>query len=360
MCVIKHPELSIVSPFESPLIKALKGKASKKPPVWLMRQAGRYLPEYRKLRKTTGSVLDLCYSPSLAAEVTLQPIKRFGFDAAIIFSDILVIPHALGQSVSFKEGIGPVLESLTCVKDLASLNNDSIVDRLSPVYEALRIVRSELPKETALIGFAGAPWTVATYMIEGGTSRDFSQTKCWAFSDPEGFNQLINILVSAITEHLIAQIESGADTLQIFDSWAGILPEKAFDRWCLAPIERIVSSVKQKHPEIPIIVFPRLAGERYIKIAEIEGVSGVSLDQTVSLNWAKTSLQPKVTVQGNLDPIYLLAGGTPMREEISRILEVLNNEPFIFNLGHGVLPATPLQHVFDLCEFIAEWRGPGK
>jgi uroporphyrinogen decarboxylase len=322
-----------------------------------MRQAGRYLPEYRELRESTGSFLDLCYSPSLAAEVTLQPINRFGFDAAIIFSDILVIPDALGQTVSFQEGVGPILDSLKNVNDLESLNRENIIDRLSPVYKALQITRRELPKETALIGFAGAPWTIATYMIEGGTSRDFLKTKFWAFSVPEEFDKLINILVGAITEHLIAQVESGADTIQIFDSWAGILPENEFDRWCLKPIEQIVSGVKGKHPSIPIIVFPRLAGERYIRIAEIEGVSAVSLDQTVSLGWAKKSLQSKVTLQGNLDPVYLLAGGKVMREETARILGAFNSKPFVFNLGHGVLPSTPIQHVFDLCEFIAEWRG---
>ena len=322
-----------------------------------MRQAGRYLPEYRELRESTGSFLDLCYSPSLAAEVTLQPINRFGFDAAIIFSDILVIPDALGQTVSFQEGVGPILDSLKNVNDLESLNRENIIDRLSPVYKALQITRRELPKETALIGFAGAPWTIATYMIEGGTSRDFLKTKFWAFSVPEEFDKLINILVGAITEHLIAQVESGADTIQNFDSWAGILPENEFDRWCLKPIEQIVSGVKGKHPSIPIIVFPRLAGERYIRIAEIEGVSAVSLDQTVSLGWAKKSLQSKVTLQGNLDPVYLLAGGKVMREETARILGAFNSKPFVFNLGHGVLPSTPIQHVFDLCEFIAEWRG---
>ena len=342
---------------QSALIKALNGNVAKKPPVWLMRQAGRYLPEYRELRESTGSFLDLCYSPSLAAEVTLQPINRFGFDAAIIFSDILVIPDALGQTVSFQEGVGPILDSLKNVNDLESLNRENIIDRLSPVYKALQITRRELPKETALIGFAGAPWTIATYMIEGGTSRDFLKTKFWAFSVPEEFDKLINILVGAITEHLIAQVESGADTIQIFDSWAGILPENEFDRWCLKPIEQIVSGVKGKHPSIPIIVFPRLAGERYIRIAEIEGVSAVSLDQTVSLGWAKKSLQSKVTLQGNLDPVYLLAGGKVMREETARILGAFNSKPFVFNLGHGVLPSTPIQHVFDLCEFIAEWRG---
>lgn len=343
----------------STFIKALKGEVSKNPPIWLMRQAGRYLPEYRQIRKTTGSFLDLCYSPKLAAEVTLQPIKRFDFDAAIIFSDILVIPDALGQPVSFKEGVGPVLDSLSGINDLKNLNKQNIIDRLNPVYEALQITRAELPKKTALIGFGGAPWTIATYMIEGGTSRDFLKTKCWAFSKPEEFAKLIDILIGAITEHLIAQIDAGADTVQLFDSWAGVLPEKEFDQWCLKPIEQIVSRVKQRHPGIPIIIFPRLAGERYIKIAQIKGVSGISLDQTVSLTWAKRSLPSKVTVQGNLDPVYLLIGGRAMREETARILEAYNKEPFIFNLGHGVLPSTPLQHVFDLCEFIAEWRGLG-
>jgi uroporphyrinogen decarboxylase len=343
-----------VSSFRPALIKTLNGEVSKKPPVWLMRQAGRYLPEYRELRKNTGSFLDLCYSPNLAAEATLQPIKRFGFDAAIIFSDILVIPDALGQPVSFQEGIGPVLDPLSFIDDLKKLKKENIIDRLNPVYEAIQIARADLSKDKSLIGFTGAPWTIATYMIEGGTSRDFLKTKRWAFSKPEEFKKLIDILIDAITEHLISQIEAGADALQIFDSWAGILPEKEFDLWCLRPIKRIVSGVRGKYPGIPIIVFPRLAGERYIKIAEIDGVSAVSLDQTVSLNWAKEFLQSKVTLQGNLDPVYLLAGGRAMREETSRILDAFRNGPFIFNLGHGILPSTPLKHVIDLCEFIAE------
>ena len=343
-----------MSSFRPALIKTLNGEVSKKPPVWLMRQAGRYLPEYRELRKNTGSLLNLCYSPNLAAEATLQPIKRFGFDAAIIFSDILVIPDALGQPVSFQEGIGPVLDPLSGIDDLKKLKKENIIDRLNPVYEAIQIARADLSKDKSLIGFTGAPWTIATYMIEGGTSRDFLKTKRWAFSKPEEFKKLIDILIDAITEHLISQIEAGADALQIFDSWAGILPEKEFNLWCLRPIKRIVSGVRGKCPGIPIIVFPRLAGERYIKIAEIDGVSAVSLDQTVSLNWAKKFLQPKVTLQGNLDPVYLLAGGRVMREETSRILDAFRNGPFIFNLGHGVLPSTPLKHVIELCEFIAE------
>ncbi len=339
----------------SVLNEALGGKASERPPVWLMRQAGRYLPEYRELRKNTGSFLNLCYSPRLAAEATLQPIKRFDFDAAIIFSDILVIPDALGQSVSFQEGIGPLLDSLTGFDDLKKLNQKKISDRLNPVYEAIQITREKLPEEKALIGFAGAPWTISTYMIEGGTSRDFLKTKSWAFSKPLEFSGLIDILVDAISEHLISQIEAGATTLQIFDSWAGMLPEQEFDQWCLKPIKKIVYCVKEKHPGIPIIVFPRLAGEGYIKIAEIEGVSAVSLDQTVSLNWAKKTLQSKVTVQGNLDPVYLLAGGKVMRDEIARILKAFSTGPFVFNLGHGVLPTTPLEHVSELCKFISDW-----
>ena len=339
-----------------PLINTLNGSPTKQPPIWLMRQAGRYLPEYRKIRKHAGTFLDLCYTPDLAAEVTLQPIRRYGFDAAIIFSDILVIPDALGQPVSFKEGVGPVVEAIKTVDELASLDQERLSDHLNPVYEALQQVRKDLADETALIGFAGAPWTVATYMVEGGTSRDFANTKRWAFSAPQEFSKLIEILVASITKHLIAQAEAGADALQIFDSWAGLLPETAFDQWCIDPIARIVSGVKEKLPDVPIIVFPRLAGHRYLKVAAIEGVSAVSLDQTVSLDWAQVNLQKKLAVQGNLDPIYLLAGDEAMRMEANRILESLSGGPFIFNLGHGVLPSTPLDNVAELCEIVSGWQ----
>ena len=322
-----------------------------------MRQAGRYLPEYREIRKDTEMFLDLCYTPELAAEVTLQPIRRYGFDAAIIFSDILVIPDALGQPVSFKEGVGPVLEAIKAVDELDSLDQGKLSDHLNPVYEAIQQVRKDLSSKTALIGFAGAPWTVATYMVEGGTSRDFANTKRWAFSAPQEFGKLIDILVTSITKHLIAQVEAGADALQIFDSWAGILPETAFDQWCVEPILRIVFDVKEKYPDVPIIVFPRLAGHRYLKVAAIEGVSAVSLDQTVSLDWVQENLQKKVAVQGNLDPIYLLAGGEAMRAEANRILKSLSGGPFIFNLGHGVLPPTPLDNVAELCEIVSGWQG---
>ena len=339
------------------LLDTLNGLPTERPPIWLMRQAGRYLPEYREVRKNAGTFLDLCYTPDLAAEVTLQPIRRYGFDASIIFSDILVIPDALGQPVSFKEGVGPVLDEIKSVSELTSLDENRFVEHLNPVYEALRTVRAKLPDEITLIGFAGAPWTVATYMVEGGTSRDFAKTKSWAFSAPGEFGQLIDILVSSITKHLINQVKAGAEVLQIFDSWAGMLPETAFDQWCVSPIARIVSGVKEELPDVPVIVFPRLAGHRYLKLAEIDGVSAVSLDQTVSLDWVEKNLQKKVAVQGNLDPIYLLAGGEAMRVEAERILNSLSSGPFIFNLGHGVLPPTPLENVSELCQIVTGWRG---
>lgn len=341
---------------KQPMINVLNGIKTKRVPIWLMRQAGRYLEEYQQIRKNAGSFLDICYSPDLAKKVTLQPIHRFNFDAAIIFSDILVIPDALGQPVDFKPGVGPVLEPIRGVNSLAHLKLDRLKTHLAPVYEAVSSVRSELAENKSLIGFSGAPWTIATYMVEGGTSRDFTNTKLWACAAPDEFNNLIEILVSAITEHLISQIKGGADILQIFDSWAGLLSERAFERWCLAPIRKIVRGVLKEFPEIPIIIFPRLAGRRYLDVVEIEGISAVSLDHTLSLGWVHEHLQSKVIVQGNLDPIYLLAGGKAMREEVNRILDCLAPSPFIFNLGHGVLPNTPTEHVSELCDIITRFQ----
>ena len=341
---------------KQPMINVLHGIDTKQVPIWLMRQAGRYLKEYRQIRKNAGSFLDICYSPKLAKEITLQPIHRFNFDAAIIFSDILVIPDALGQPVDFKPGLGPVLEPIRSGSSLANLKLDQLKNHLAPVYEAVSGVRSELAENKSLIGFAGAPWTIATYMVEGGTSRDFVNTKLWAYAAPDEFNNLIEILVLAITEHLISQVKGGADILQIFDSWAGLLPEQAFERWCVGPIKKIVRGVLKEFPEIPIIIFPRLAGRRYLDVVEIEGISAVSLDHTLSLRWAHEHLQPKVVVQGNLDPIYLLAGGNALREEVNRILDCLSPCPFIFNLGHGVLPSTPIEHVSELCDIITRFQ----
>ena len=321
-----------------------------------MRQAGRYLPEYREIRTKTGGFLDLCYTPELAAEVTLQPIRRFGFDAAILFSDILVVPHGLGQTVEFRENEGPVLEPIRTEAALSSLSREGLLDHLAPVYETVRRVKSELSPETALIGFAGAPWTVSTYMVEGGTSRDFSNVKGWALRAPKEFARLIDLLVDATVDHLIAQIDAGADAIQIFDTWAGIVPASLFTELCLEPVRAIAQRVKAKHPDVPVIVFPRGVGVQYSRFVRIREIDALSIDSAVPPAWAKRELQISGAVQGNLDPIALLEGGTIMRAEAARILEEMSAGPFIFNLGHGVVPATPPENVAELVEFVRSWR----
>ena len=317
-----------------------------------MRQAGRYLPEYMEIRKNAGDFLSLCYAPDLAAEVTLQPIRRFGLDAAIIFSDILVIPDALGQGVRFEEGEGPVLDPVRTLSQVQQLSHKGLRERLSPVYEALARVANELPVEAALIGFAGAPWTVATYMVEGGSSRDFLIVKSWAFSDASGFRQLVDVLVDAIADHLISQIRAGAEVLQIFDTWAGVLPEREFIRWCVEPVREIVSRVHNSFPEVPIIGFPRGAGVGYKLYATETGVSAVSIDSSVPLEWAAQELQKVCAVQGNLDPIMLLAGGDSMIEATREIMSALGEKPFVFNLGHGIQRTTPPEHVSTLVDAV--------
>lgn len=334
--------------FAKPLLAALSGKSSAQPPVWLMRQAGRYLPEYREIRAKAGSFLDLCYDPKLATEITLQPIRRFAMDAAILFCDILVVPHAMGQSVAFKEGEGPVLRPVRTRSDIARLDVGAVVERLSPVYSAVKMVAEALPPETALIGFAGAPWTVASYMVEGGTSRDFLAVKTLAYSDPAVFEQLIDRLVEASISHLSAQAAAGAEVLQIFDTWAGILPSTQFEKWCIAPTRRIVETLRKQAPGIPIIGFPRGAGIGYQRYAGETGVDAVGLDTSVSLDWAAETLQGTVALQGNLDPALLVVGGAPMREAALRIIDALSGGPFIFNLGHGVVPPTDPDNVADL------------
>lgn len=341
---------------EKRLLRVLRGESLQPPPIWLMRQAGRYLPEYRALRAEAGSFLDLCYNPELACEVTLQPIRRFGFDAAILFSDILVIPHALGQKLWFEEGRGPRLEPLQGAGDLVSLDPGRIEERLQPVFATLGRLQKSLPAETTLIGFAGAPWTVASYMIEGGSSRDFLKAKRWAYGDPEGFARLIGLLVEATAGYLIAQVEAGAEVLQIFDSWSGVWPEPEFRRWCLAPQREIVRRVKAAHPQVPIIVFPRGAGPLYAAVAEEVGADALSLDTTVPLDWAARHLQPKVAVQGNLDPALLLVGGEAQDAAVDRILEQLGEGRFIFNLGHGIDKHTPPEHVARLVERVRAQR----
>jgi len=320
-----------------------------------MRQAGRYLPEYRDVRARAGDFLATCFTPRIAAEITLQPIRRFGFDAAILFSDILVVPHALGQSVRFEEGRGPVLGALRRASDIEDLTVRGFADRLAPVYEAVRRVRADLPAQTALIGFAGAPWTVASYMIEGGTSKDFAKAKAWAYGDPESFQRLIDMLVETTADYLIRQVDAGAEALQLFDSWAGVWPETALRRWCLDPARAIRQRVRAACPDVPMILFPRGVGVLYPAFARECDAEGISLDTTVPLAWARDTVQsnvtvPPITLQGNLDPIALLAGGDIQLQETARILETLAVRPFIFNLGHGILPQTPLAHVQALVD----------
>ncbi len=338
------------------LIRVLKGETGPRPPVWLMRQAGRYLPEYRQVRARAGSFMRLCYTPELAAEVTLQPIRRFGFDAAILFADILLIPDALGQTVEVREGQGPVLPPLADAGAVAGLRPDRLHEHLAPVYETVRILRRELPAEVALIGFAGAPWTVATYMIEGGTSADHATALRWAVEDPDGLQRLIDLLVASSIEYLLAQVRAGADAVQIFDTWAGRLPASAFARFCLAPAAAIVAGLRAEYPDLPVIGFPRGVGERYRDYVVETGVAGISIDPTVDLDWARDGLQPLVAVQGNLDPQVLVAGGDGMRAATCRILDTLGHGPFVFNLGHGIVPQTPPDHVGELVRLVQGWR----
>jgi uroporphyrinogen decarboxylase len=341
-----------ILPGSKPLLRALAGERLEVPPVWLMRQAGRYLPEYRALRARAPDFLSFCLTPELAAEATLQPIRRFGFDAAIVFSDILVVPHALGQRVEFREGEGPVLEAIADERQVRRFEPGRVAERTAPVRETLRQVRATLPSEVALIGFAGAPWTVATYMVEGGGSRDFSRAKRWAYGNPAGFAGLIDCLVSATTSYLLGQIEAGADVIQLFDSWAGVLPEAEFRRWVIEPTARITSALKARHPTVPIIGFPRGAGVLYEAYAGDAGVDAVSLDSAVPLAWARERLQIRHAVQGNLDPVLLLTGGPSMAAGARAIVAALRGGPFVFNLGHGILPETPPEHVTALVEAV--------
>lgn len=339
-----------------PLLRVLNGERLARPPLWLMRQAGRYLPEYRDLRARAGGFLEMCLRPELAAEATLQPVRRFALDAAILFSDILVVPYALGQAVTFSESEGPQLDPVCDTARLARLNIAQLEKRLAPVYETVERAAAALPVETALVGFAGAPWTVATYMVEGGTSRDFVAVKSWSLGRPQEFSELVDLLVEATVEHLIRQARAGAEALQLFDSWAGALSEAEFDRWCVEPVREIVRRLATACPDVPIIGFPRGAGLGYRRFIERTGVRAVGLDPAVPLLWAARELQPHCVLQGNLDPALLVVGGAPLRRQAERILEAWGQGPFIFNLGHGVLPTTPPEHVAELVELVRAWR----
>lgn len=334
-------------------LQAVTGQTPDRPPFWFMRQAGRYLPEYRAVRADAGSFLDLCYDPVRATEVTLQPIRRYGMDAAILFSDILVVPHALGQPLAYVEGEGPKLDPVRQTADLGRLSADRLHQVLAPVYETVERVKAGLPPEVALIGFAGSPWTVATYMVEGGGSKEFAHVKRFAYADPEGFGRLIDLLVDSTVAYLARQIGAGAETVQLFDSWAGVLPEEAFARWVIAPTRRIVDGVRARHPTVPIIGFPRGAGTLYRRYAEETGVSALGLDTAVPLDQA-AELQRLLPVQGNLDPVLLVAGGEPMRQAAQRRRGKLAAAPYIFNLGHGVLQTTDPETVAELAVLLRQ------
>lgn len=336
-------------------LDALKGKTTPRPPFWLMRQAGRYLPEYREVRAGAENFLHFCYTPDLAVEVTLQPLRRYGMDAAILFSDILVVPDALGQDVAFKQGEGPVLTPIRDVAGLSVLKPEGLLDHLAPVFETVSRLAKEIPRTTALIGFAGAPWTVAIYMVEGRGGTECGTARTWAYEDPDGFSRLIDVLIDATARYLIEQVNHGAEALQLFDSWAGVLSESQFRRWVIEPNRAVVEKVRAVHPDVPIIGFPRGAGMMYPEFVSQTGVDGVSLDTTVPVTWAAEAIQPLCTVQGNLDNQALVAGGAAMEAEVTHILETLGRGPFIFNLGHGILPHTPPEHVARVAEMIKTW-----
>ena len=328
-----------------PLLRVLSKQRETIPPIWMMRQAGRYLPEYRAVREKAGGFLDLCFNPALAAEVTLQPVRRFGFDAAILFSDILVIPLALGRKVEFLVGEGPKLEPLADAAAVATLRDDIDAKALAPVYETVAKVKAALDTKTTLIGFCGAPWTVATYMVAGHATPDQGPARLFAYRDPEGFGRLIDRLVQASIAYLVNQLKAGAECVQIFDTWAGVLGPEQFERWCIRPTQQIVEGVRREVPNAKIIGFPRGVSAMALPYAEMTGINGIGIDWTFEREIARDTLQSRVAVQGNVDPLALLAGGAALDREVDDVMETLSGGPHIFNLGHGILPETPIAHV---------------
>ncbi|MFN3720283.1 MAG: uroporphyrinogen decarboxylase [Rhizobium rhizophilum] len=328
------------------ILDVLNGKTVSPPPIWLMRQAGRYLPEYRETRKKAGSFLDLCYSPEFATEVTLQPIRRYGFDAAILFSDILVIPDALKRNVTFTEGHGPQMDPID-PDGIYELSADGVLDHLKPVMETVARLRSELPQETTLLGFCGAPWTVATYMIAGHGTPDQAPARLFAYRHPEAFQRLLDILAEISADYLVAQIDAGADAVQIFDSWAGVLGETEFEAFAVKPVRRIIASVRSRRPQAKVIAFAKGAGILLKHYRQDTDADAIGLDWSVPLSFA-AELQKDGPVQGNLDPMRVVAGGVPLRDGIDAILQALGQGPLIFNLGHGITPQADPAHVTDL------------
>jgi uroporphyrinogen decarboxylase len=344
-------------PIAKPFVEVLAGSRQPVPPLWMMRQAGRYLPEYREVRTKAGGFLDLCFTPEFAAEVTLQPIRRFNFDAAIIFSDILVIPYALGRSVRFEVGEGPRLDPLDTPDKVATLAAEADFSKLEPVFEALRRVRSALDPKIALIGFCGAPWTVATYMVAGQGTPDQAPARMMAYRHPEAFSKIIDAVVENSIIYLLGQLKAGADVLQIFDTWAGVLPPREFERWSIEPTKRIVEGVRRQAPGAKIIGFPRGAGALLPSYVEATGVNAVSIDWATEPSLIREKVQSRVAVQGNLDPLVLIAGGAALDQAIDDVLSNYAGGRLIFNLGHGIQPETPIAHVEQMVRRVRAYSG---
>ncbi len=343
------------NPSPKPLLRALAGEAVWPPPMWLMRQAGRYLPEYREIRAQAGDFIALCTNPPLAAEVTLQPIRRYGMDGAILFSDILMVPWAMGQPLRFAEGEGPVLEPLRDAAAINRLDPTVCAANAAPILETVRLVRAALEAEaprTTLIGFAGSPFTVACYMVEGHGSRDFAAARGMAYGDPALFGRLIRILIDASTDYLCAQADAGAEVLMLFDSWAGLLAPSQFRRWVIEPTASLVRAIRKRHPTIPIIGFPRLAGPMLTEYAQRTGVQCLGIDTSMDLRWAASAVPPTMALQGNLDPLSLVTGGMALEAEARSILGAMRGRPFIFNLGHGIEKVTSPDHVSTLVRLV--------
>jgi uroporphyrinogen decarboxylase len=328
-----------------PLLEVLHGRRQVTPPLWMMRQAGRYLPEYRAVRERAGSFLNLCFSPALAAEVTLQPIRRFGFDGAILFSDILVIPHALGRRVDFVTGEGPKLDPIADPASVSTIRTDVDHTILAPVYETIARVKAELPPQVTFLGFCGAPWTVATYMIAGEGTPDQMPARLFAYRHPDAFAALMDVLVAASASYLVRQLRAGVDAVQIFDTWAGVLPPEQFARWSIEPTRKIVEAVRREVPEAKIIGFPRGAGTMLESYAQALPLNAIGLDWMIDRTFAREKVQSRVAVQGNLDPLVLAAGGDALDRAVDAVLDAFSGGPFIFNLGHGIIPETPVEHV---------------
>ena len=335
---------------EKKILRVLRGESVSPPPIWLMRQAGRYLPEYKETRAQAGGFLDLCYRPDLAEEVTLQPIRRFGFDAAILFADILLLPQAFGQKLWFETGEGPRLEPIVDANDLKAPQD--IHDVLNPIYETVRRLSHSLPSETTLIGFAGAPWTVATYMIAGRGTPDQKPAHDLHAANPSAFFRIIDRIIEGTVEYLSKQIDAGAEVVKLFDSWAGSLKGEDFDKVCIEPNRRIVEAIRARHPDVPIIGFPRGAGERSVDYAKITGVNCIAIDQSMDPEWARDNLQPICAVQGNLDPSLMVGDGAELADHVKHLINFLGDGPYIFNLGHGITPDANPDNVNKLISLV--------